>query len=122
MTGGMDELASEIRKTLEHNEGGAIAGILHDMGVSLDNPDRIKGLLGGLGYGDSQLFDPTQLVKIAESFLASMPEETRRQLLGVVLQVAADMGPGNVPKEILGALSSTSTKDGQDTSPGEHQG
>ncbi|MEW6105657.1 MAG: hypothetical protein AB1563_04735 [Bacillota bacterium] len=119
MANEIEGITSRIRESLQQNEGASLAGILRDAGISPENQERVKGLLGGLGYSDAQLFDPVELTKIAHSFLSSMPEETRRQLLGVVLQAVADMSPKGVPVEIRDALSSRPGEGSASVSPDE---
>ncbi|MBC7082547.1 MAG: hypothetical protein H5T95_03535 [Firmicutes bacterium] len=119
MANEIEGITSRIRESLQQNEGASLAGILRDVGISPENQERVKGLLGGLGYSDAQLFDPVELTKIAHSFLSSMPEEARRRLLGVVLQAVADMSLGGVPVEIRDALSSRPGEGSASVSPGE---
>lgn len=106
MANDMEELVARIRKGLQENQGGSLAGILREAGISPENQGTLKGLLGGFGYSTSQLFDPLELTKIAQGLLAAMPEETRRQLVSVVLQAVADLSAQDVPAEVKDALSS----------------
>ncbi|MGE5592899.1 MAG: hypothetical protein ACM3X3_04335 [Betaproteobacteria bacterium] len=106
MANDMEELAARIRKGLQENQGGSLAGILREAGISPERQETLKGLLSGFGYSDSQLFDPVELTRIAHGLLSSMPEQTRRQLVSVILQAVADLSAKDVPAEVKDALSS----------------
>lgn len=111
------ELTSRIRETLQQNGGASLAGVLREAGISPERQETVKGLLSGMGYSDAQLFDPAELAKIAHGFLSSMPEETRRQLLGAVLQAVTEMSEKGVPPEIRDALSPHPGENGASVSP-----
>lgn len=116
----LETLASKVRERLERGEGGSLASILCDLGISPENYEQIRGLLKGLGYSDSQLLDTGQMIRIAEGFLSSMPLETRRQITGMMLQVVADMNGGTLPPEVAGFVSALG--DGNGTCAREAKG
>jgi hypothetical protein len=117
----LEELRSKIRETLQQNGGTSLAGVLREAGISPDRQEKVKGLLGGMGFSDGQLLDPAELAKIAQGFLSSMPEEARRQLLGVALQVVTEMSGKGVPPGITDALSRQSSEESKDVPPDPSQ-
>ncbi len=88
----LDKLASMFREQLARGDVPSIAGVLRDMGISPENPGRVKELLAALGYGEAQPSDATHLIGMARDALMAMPPEARMQAVDMASRLAAEWG------------------------------
>jgi hypothetical protein len=81
--------------------------LVREFGVSTGDTEKIRSMLHDFGYTDTQLEDMNQMVQIAQDFLASMSEETRRHIMNMALEAISGLELGGVPPEIIRFLETS---------------
>ncbi|NLJ60597.1 MAG: hypothetical protein GX338_06590 [Firmicutes bacterium] len=78
----------------------ALNDLIREFGLSSGDPEKIRSMLHDLGYTDIQLEDVNEMAKVAQDFLASMPDETRNYIMSMAIEAISSLELGEVPPEI----------------------
>jgi Ca2+-binding EF-hand superfamily protein len=96
-----DDLMSKFYSGQGKPDTESLDELIREFGVSPNDTERIRSMLNDLGYTDDQLGDVNEMAKVAQGFLASMPDETRNQIMNLALQAVSSLQLGEIPPELL---------------------
>lgn len=95
-----DDLVSKVFSSKDSSDSESLAELIREFGACSANAEEIRSVLHELGYADTQLEDVNEMAKVAQDFLASMPDETRDYIMNMAMQAVSGLNLGKVPPEL----------------------
>lgn len=114
-----DDLVSSFFASKDSLDSESLTELIREFGASSGNAEEIRSMLHELGYTDTQLEDVNEMAKVAQDFLASMPDETRNYIMNMAMQAVSGLNLGEVPPELKRLLE---TSDDASDAPGKSEG
>ncbi|MGB4721422.1 MAG: hypothetical protein WBH63_05795, partial [Bacillota bacterium] len=68
-------------------------------------------------YTDAQLEDANEMARMAQDFLVAMPDETRKNIMNMVIQALSILEFRDVPPDIQGFLETAHGAPGEPAGP-----
>lgn len=95
-----DDLLSRFLAGRDRRDNASLDELVREFGVSTGDTEKIRSMLHDFGCTDTQLEDVNQMAQMAQDFLASMPDETRKQIMNMAIEAISGLEFGEVPPEI----------------------
>ncbi|MFY9544676.1 MAG: hypothetical protein WBJ25_05365 [Bacillota bacterium] len=114
---GFDDIVSQFLTGGDKPNDGSFEDLVREFGVSMGDTEKMRQMLHSLGYTDAQLEDANEMARIAQDFLVAMPDETRKNIMNMVIQALSILEFRDVPPDIQGFLETAHGAPGEPAGP-----